>query len=402
VNASAAKPPRRLAARGTWVAAAIATVGALPAFLVGGLGPQLRGEIGLTTAQLGAAVSAAFLTQALVASPVGGLVDRLGPRGSVRAAAALTAAAALGLAAAGSWAALTLVLAASGAANAIAQLAANTTLSWGVPAGRQGAAFGIKESAKPAATLVCGLMIPLVAALASWRLAFLGWAVVALTMLFAARRLPGAALGRRDAAAVRSRPSLGLLLIATGSALGATVVTSLGVFLVEALGRAGISTPAAGALLAAGSLTSIGVRVLSGIQADRFAGRQLFWVAGLLTVGAVGLALLATGRPEALVVGTFVAFGGASGWPGLLNLAVARRHSDAVGAAAGVVLTGAALGGALGPIVFGVAADQWSMAAAWSICALLALVAAGTVLAGRRALLKPTAASASTRSAPGQ
>jgi predicted MFS family arabinose efflux permease len=376
----------RLAPPETWAAAAIATVGVLPAFLVGALGPELRDDLRFTTAQLGLAVSAAFLAQALVASPLGGLIDRLGPSGSVRSAAALAVVVAIGLSAAQSWTMLTLLLAASGVANGIAQLAASTTLAQSVPAGRQGAAFGIKEAAKPAATFACGVATPLVAALASWRLAFVACAAAALVMLHVARTLPAATPERRPVAGAPSHRSVGLLLVAAGSALGSAVATPLGVFLVETLARAGFSPGAAGALLAAGSVSSIAARVLGGIHADRFAGRQLRWVAAMLAVGAVGLALLATGRPEALVLGTLIAFGGAWGWPGLLNLAVARRHPDAVGAAAGVVLTGAALGGGIGPLAFGMLAEHVSFAAAWLACGGLAAVAACTVLAGRRAL----------------
>lgn len=372
--------------RATRAAAAIATVGVLPAFLVGALGPELGSELGITTSQLGVAVSAAFLAQAAVASPVGALLDRIGPRAGVRAAAVAAALIALALSAADSWPMLTVLLAAGGIANGVAQLAASTTLAHAVPASRQGAAFGIKEAAKPAATLVCGLAMPLVVALGSWRLAFAGCAVAALMMLRAAGAVPAAA--PRESAARRARPSRGLVVIAVGSALGAAVATPLGAFLVQTLADAGFSSLESGALLAAGSLASIAARVTAGVHADRFAGRQLRWVAAMLCGGAAGLALLATGEPVALVAGTLVAFAGAWGWPGLLNLAVVRRHRDAAGAAAGVVLAGTALGGGLGPLAFGLGAEAWSFGVAWGAWAALAGVAALTVLAGRRELMR--------------
>jgi hypothetical protein len=85
-----------------------------------------------------------------------------------------------------------------------------------------------------------------------------------------------------------SHRSGGLLLVAAGSALGSAVATPLGVFLVEPRAHAAFSPGAAGALLAAASVSSIAARVLGGIHADRFAARQLRWVAAMLAVGAGG------------------------------------------------------------------------------------------------------------------
>ena len=49
-----------------------------------------------------------------------------------------------------------------GLVNGIAQLASSATVAGSVPARRQGIAFGVKEAAKPAATLLCGFAVPLV------------------------------------------------------------------------------------------------------------------------------------------------------------------------------------------------------------------------------------------------
>jgi MFS family permease len=378
----------------TPVAAGIGTIGVLPVFLVGALGPQLRADLGFSTAQLGLAVSAGFLTQAVVASPTGRLVDRVGPRAGIRAAAIAIACVAVGLALSVSWPMLTALVAAGGVANAIAQLAASTIVAQGVPLERQGAAFGIKEAAKPAATLICGLALPLVAAFASWRLAFAGCAVAAAGVWASAATLPAATAYERRAPRRLPRRSTGLALLASGSALGSAVAMPLGVFLVETLARSGFSPAAAGALLAAGSATSIAVRVFAGAHADRIVGQQLHWVAAMLLAGSIGLALLATHRPVTLVLGTLLAFGAGWGWPGLLNVAVVRRRRAEAGSVAGVILAGGALGGGLGPLVFGLVAEHGSLETAWLGAAALAATAPLTILAGRCALIREHRAAA--------
>jgi MFS family permease len=56
---------------------------ALPLFMVGGLAVQVKADLGLTEAALGAAVTIGFVVGALSA-PIGGrLADRIGPKTSV-------------------------------------------------------------------------------------------------------------------------------------------------------------------------------------------------------------------------------------------------------------------------------------------------------------------------------
>ena len=165
---------------GTALATAVSTVGVLPAYLAGALAPQIRAELGIGPAALGLALSACFISQSLFSARLGRIVDRLGAIASVRAAALATAIVAGTIAVAtGSFAMLVVLLLAMGAVNGIAQLAATATVADSVPLRRQGVAFGIKEAAKPAATLLCGIAVPL-AVLIDWRWAFVACAVLAL------------------------------------------------------------------------------------------------------------------------------------------------------------------------------------------------------------------------------
>jgi predicted MFS family arabinose efflux permease len=279
-------------------------------------------------------------------------------------------------------------LLACGLVNGIAQLSSSAAIAGSIPERRQGTAFGVKEAAKPAATLLCGLAVPVVT-LVDWRWAFVACAVLALTLL--APGAAGAAAPARRPARARSRagrPSPALVMLAVGAALGSAVGTTVGTFLVETVTADGLSPAAAGALLVIGSLTSIVIRIVIGVRADRLSGGHLLRVAGLLAAGFPGFLLLATGSGPLLVLGAMLAFGGGWGWAGLLNFAVVRRNRDRAATSAGVVLGGAAFGGGSGPLVFGLVAERWSYSTGWVLCAFLALAGAFVVLAGRASLLR--------------
>ena len=166
-------------------------------------------------------------------------------------------------------------------------------------------------------------------------------------------------------------------MLAAGAALGSAVGTTAGTFLVETATADGLSPAAAGALLAIGSVTSVVIRIVIGVRADRMSGGHLLRVAGLLAAGVPGFLLLAAGSGPLLVLGAMLAFGGGWGWAGLLNFAVVRRNRDRAATAAGVVLGGAAFGGGSGPLVFGLVAERWSYSTGW--------VALRAARAGRRA-----------------
>jgi predicted MFS family arabinose efflux permease len=394
MSASGLLPARALAAgapslaRGTALATAVSTVGILPAYLAGALGPQIRTDLGIGPAALGLALSACFISQSLFSARLGRIVDRLGAVTSLRMAALATAVVAGAIAAVtGSFAMLVALLLVTGTVNGIAQLAASATVADSVPEHRQGVAFGIKEAGKPTATLLCGVAVPIVV-LVDWRWAFVAAAALALLLLPASTAHPGARARERGPRAAAGRAPLALMMLAVAAALGSAVGTTAGTFLVDTVMSDGMSASAAGALLAVGSITSVVIRILIGLRADRLTRGHLLRVAALLAAGAPGFLLLAVGSGPALVLGAMLAFGGGWGWAGLLNFAVVRRNRDGAAAAAGVVLAGASFGGGSGPFVFGLVAEHFSYATGWWLCSALALVAALVVLAARLRLLR--------------
>jgi len=280
-------------------------------------------------------------------------------------------------------------LALAGVANALAQIASNEALARVVPRARQGLAFGVKQAAVPAATVLAGLSLPLLGLTLGWRAAFVGAAFTAvLYAVVVSRGTPDTPVdnpGRRGRPP-GSAPRGPLLVLALAAALGSGAAGALGAFLVVSAVGAGETPARAGLLLAAGSTLSVLVRLLVGWQADARDGRHLQVVAALLAGGSLGMALLATGSRVLLLPGAVLAFALGWGWPGLLNFAVVRSHPAAPAAATSITQSGVFAGGALGPLAFGALVVTFSYAVAWSVAGF-ALVAAAVLMRLGRGLL---------------
>jgi predicted MFS family arabinose efflux permease len=362
----------------------------LPGFLVGALSLQIRGDLDVSVEAVVAGVTVFFLAGALGAGPGGRLAERVGAAESMRACVLVTACLLAAAALAHSLAPLLALLALAGLANAVSQPAINLFMAEQVPIGRQGLAFGIKQSAIPAAILVSGLALPALALPHGWRAAF---AACALGPLAVAAAIGRSAHHLRPAEerTRAPRPSAALALIAVGAALASSGPNALGAYLVASAVDAGIDEGAAGLLAALGSALSLLVRVVVGIRADRRLDYGFASIAVLLVAGAGGFGLLATETPAPFVVGALLAFALGWGWPGLFNLAVVDRHREAPGAATGISQSGIYVGAAGGPAAFGAISAAAGYAAAWGAAAGLALSGAAVIaLAGRRVGLHPS------------
>ncbi|GIM91266.1 MFS transporter [Paractinoplanes toevensis] len=355
----------------------------LPVFLVGGLAVQ----IGLSPAALGLAVSAYFGASALASLPAGVLVERYGAARISRLGIGLSALSLLGIAVAANalWS-LVAILALGAGANAMGQLASNTSLSWHVPPGRQGLSFGVKQSAIPVSTLLAGAAVPAVALTLGWR-----WAFVLAALLAAAAVLlvPGDR-PRADLSSDKSerRATGALVVVGLAATLAAGAANALGTFLVDSAVARGIAPGPAGLALTLGSAVCVTARVVGGWQADRRPGRQVGVIAGLLACGAAGLVLLAVPGRVPLVAGVVLGFGFGWAWPGLMNFAVVRLHPQAPAAATSITQTGVYAGGCIGPLGLGAVATFAGYPAMWITAAGAMVGAAALMLLGRRLLGK--------------
>ncbi|GAB3818102.1 MFS transporter [Micromonospora zhanjiangensis] len=369
------------------IATTIACV--LPVFLVGGLAVQMGRELGFSPAGLGLAVAVYFGVSALASVPSGALVERLGPARVARAGILLAAGSLLAIAVlARSYPVLVILLAVGAGANALGQLASNLALARQVPAGRQGLSFGVKQAAIPVSTLLAGAAVPAFALTVGWRWAFVAAAGAALAALPAVPAEAGAPDGPRERGRGGGRATGALVVLGVAAALASGAANALGTFLVDSAAGRGLEPALAGLTLTLGSAVCVVGRVGAGWSADRRAGGHIAVIAGMLTVGAAGLGLLAAGGAGPLVAGVLLGFGLGWAWPGLLNYAVVRLHPQAPAAATSITQTGVYAGGCVGPLGLGALAAHSGYPVMWLTAAAAMLLAAVGMLVGRRLVVR--------------
>jgi MFS family permease len=352
--------------------------GVLPGFLIASLAPRIDADFAFSASALGVAVAIFYAVCALLSSPSGLLVERIGARRAMRVGAATTVACCLAVAAlADSASALLALLLLGGVGNALAAPAASGVLARHVPETRHGVAFGAMQAGAPFGAVLAGLALPAVAIPFGWR-----WAFVVTAALAAAAALAAPAAGRGSrAAAAGARPhglsSVHALAVTAwlASAAGTGLVSFIVLYAVES----GLSETAAGLLLGALSLAAATSRIVLGLALDRSGGDPLRPVAVMLLAGAGGLALLIAGTPLAVVLGALVAGSVGWAWPGALTSAVVARAPGSPAWAVGVMMAGLFAGAVTGPLATGLLAEREQFTAAWLTLAAFALAASGTV-----------------------
>jgi MFS family permease len=398
-----ARPPGRTLA--TTAAATIVCI--FPPFLLGAMAVQVRADLAFSESGIGLAVGAFFLVASGLSAVMGRWAERVGGGRALRMAALWAAAAQLLIAVgARSLVLLTISLGIAGAANALAQPAANLVIARALPADRQGIGFAVKQSAIPFSTFLGGIAVPALALTFGWRWAFITAAALAVTSAAAvnggaaataAKRHPdgdtvgdplvafpaGAGFGTGGSGSEGRLPMPVMAVLALGAGLGAAAAGTLGAFLVSAGVDAGLSEGTAGLALTLGSGLGILSRLCAGVLADRRSGGHLRWVAAMLALGSFGYLLFATGKPGLLLAGLPLAFGAGWAWPGLFNLAVVLANPASPGAATGITQTGTYAGAVLGPLLFGLVAEQLSFRRAWWLAALMSWLAAAAIWTGR-------------------
>jgi MFS family permease len=360
--------------------------GVLPGFLTASLAPRIRHDFSFGDSVLGLAVAVFYLTCMLGSTPSGHLVERIGARRGMLLGAALTAVACLAIAGlADSAAMLIVVLILAGLGNAIGGPAVSALLRRTVSTGRHGLAFGAQQSGASIGALLAGLALPAVAIPFGWRWAYV---VAACLAVLAVALAPAPEPGEPPRLDAQPAPAPHHLTSIRALALAATLASAAGVgfiaFLVTYSVDQGIGEGAAGLLLGAVSLASTVSRVGLGVIADRSGGDALRLTALVLAGSAAGYLLLIAGEPALIVLAALIVGSIGWSWPGVLTLAVVSRRAEAPAWAVGVMMSGLFAGAAGGPLLVGLLAEHDHFAAAWSLCAGLALAAAGTIALTRR------------------
>lgn len=404
------------------LAVSAASLAVLPVFLTGALSVELRAALGLGPRGLGVLVAVFFGAGLLSTVVLGSAAERVG---GLRMLLGMTAVSTLALAAiavlARSVLVLALLLGVAGLANGGMQPAANLFVTERIGTARRGLAFGVKQAGIPVATLLSGVAVPVLALSVGWQAGY-GAAAALGTVLFVVLALehrggaasavtrgasgptgatrpeaiPGAARGQleahREGSGARGLETAPLAVLAAAMTLSVSASNALGSFVVPSAVAAGLAPGLAGAVSALGSSAGLATRIAVGWRADRDDPRSyrdpLSRVAAMLGVGVLGYLALAARDVAVLVPGVVVAYAAGWGWNGLFNLAVVRSHPHAPARATGLTQMGTYVGGACGPLLFGVIVDRGGYALAWGAAAALALAGAATMLAGRHLLTR--------------
>jgi MFS family permease len=372
-------------------ALAVSILGVLPAYLVAALAVHLREEFSIGIARIGLSTALFFTVAGFFAKVSGSLVQRVGHQNGLALSASVSAVALLCGGLAYTFPLLLVALLLGGVSNAIAQPAANLTLSKFISDDRLGLAFGVKQSSVPAATMLGGSALPVLALMGGWRSVWLtaagaGLLVVAWVII----RAPIAHVREnpKRRGEIRTGSASTMLVLTGGAALAAATSTAVGVFLVDSAVASGMPIGHAGMMLAACSLCGLFSRVSLGWLSDKFPQVPLYLViSGLLVLGALGQALLSIGGPRTILAGSFLAYAAGFAWPGLFHLAVVRMHRHSAAAATGYLQTGLSLGAAAGPLLFGLTVSTASYRCAWVAAGAISLLAAVAVRAGHRRTL---------------
>ena len=329
----------------------------LPVFMIGAMALQIRDELQIDLRSF-SYLSAAYYSSSLALLVVAGwFAELVGSVSGMRLALLGDGAILLGIGLyANSHATLLGLLIVAGAVNSLAQPSANLHLVGNIHTRLMGTAFGVKQAAVPASTMIAGAAVPALGVTVGWRWAFILTGVLTLSSTVLVRglnvRLPRVR-GRKPEAGFGVLLSLG---VCAGLASGPAV--AMGVYLVTGARDAGLSVGAGGALLAIASFASIVARMVSGRRADSRPQDRLRVASWMMLVGAFGMAVLATGQLSLFVVGSVIGFAFGWGWPAIFVLSIIRMNPSAPAMAAAVTQMGAATGSILGPIVGGLAAKN--------------------------------------------
>lgn len=353
--------------------------------------PDVVARFGLSLADRGALIAMLFVGLLVGSLGSGPVVDRLGPRLSIVASAALVAIGLLLFAIASSFAVASVTLAALGLAGAGFNTSSNALASDLFPEERARRMNGIAI-----AVGLGGLALPLASAITagrfSWVTIVLGAAVVAVAVatagavMRAAPTLPAATRreGLRALAHFLARPGFAwfCVLLALGGANEASICGWTSTFLIAS---------GFGPVAAAWGLSSlwagfIAGRLLFGGRVDR--AKRTSVVRGALAGAAAVALLVATRTPVVIAIAPFLISASiAVVMPTSLALA-AERYPGHTGTLIGLLLTLSQIGGIAVPSSIGVVADARGVRAGMSLLVatcVLAAVAAWRADAATRA-----------------
>jgi MFS family permease len=354
---------------------------------------QVKEAFGVSYTQIALAITAFNVASALLQTPAGFLVDRIGPRlmltaGLILASAAITAAALLP----GYWF-FVIAYALMGVANTVYHPADYSILSAAIDGKKIGKAFSIHTFAGYLGFGVTPAMVLACAAIWDWRGAFLFAAglsfAVALLLIVAGSVLPRVVRKPMGPSKAEAKVGLGLLL-------SPPILRNLLFFFCLAMANGGIQTftvvgmgalhgtPASVANVALSGflLCSAGGVLLGGIIADRTPHHERVAALGFACTSTMAILMAWANMPAAVLIGVMSLGGLLNGiiQPSRDMMVRAVTPPGSFGKVFGFVTTGFNLGGMISPLLFAWLMDRGEPRAIFMIVVAFIFLALVTVI----------------------
>jgi MFS family permease len=361
----------------------------------------IKADLGISYAELGVVLASFNVVSAVMQTPAGFAVDRLGARPLLVGGLALgaTAVALAGLVP--SYGALVLCFAFAGLANTVYHPADYAILSQLVRGGRIGKAFSIHTFFGMLGTAVAPASMLFLASLWGWRGALLAAAVLGYAtalVLVVQKQALSERRPVRDRAAARGRESVGWRVL-----LSAPILRNVAFFIMMALASGGISnfsvvalgalhgTPLGVANFALSAfllMSALGV-LAGGFVADRTRHHNRVAAAGFAASAVIVLVVALVPLGAAALIPLMALGGLLNGliMPSRDMIVRAVTPEGSFGKVFGFVSTGFNIGGVVGPLVYGWLMDAGHPRAVFLVvvaCTLLSLLTVGTGARARR------------------
>jgi MFS family permease len=353
--------------------------------------PFVRADYGVSYTEIGVALAAFNTVSAVLQTPAGFLVDRLGARILLIAGLLLGAAAFIVAGLVHSFWVLVAMFAVAGVGNTVYHPADYTLLSQHVPSARIGQAFSVHTFAGMLGSAVAPPTLLMMHAVWGWRGAFIGAGILGLAvaaLLLVIRDAPSAAAHPAKANEAAQPGSIRLLT-------SAPILLNLGFFTLLAMMSGGIytySVPAFGALygtpVATANAALTGNLLLSafgvlagGLLVARTSRHGLVAAVGLAFMAAFTLLVGEIDLGTVALIGAMSAAGFFSGviMPSRDMIVRAVTPPGSFGKVFGFVTTGFNLGGIVSPLLFGAIMDRGNPRLVFLTVAALTLMAILTV-----------------------
>lgn len=375
--------PESEAVRVTVLLLLITIAAFIPWFGVSALGPILIDAFDAPLSLPGRLLSAMFVTSSLSAALMGRAFARFGAARVLHAAFALCVASLLLMSVAPNLVTLTLVMTAAGVMLGVPMTAGAAVASQRLPREQRGSVIGLAQSGQQVGALLSGLILPTVAVVLSWRHSFAVGAVGALLLwatfsIIGYPKTPPQVRPEETALASASDGGLPVWIFVYAALMGGVIITIVAFLPVYGVESFALSSRAAGNLVTALGLVSIGGKILWGWlvqKVDRAEG--LLVLTSLLGALSVGVAALPTTFGMWTPWLAAVACGlGAIAWPVVALGLVSRRFSPIESAKiAGFIVGSSFVGAAIGPYVFGFALERVGFRSAWALMVVQATIA---------------------------